>query len=75
MFEAIGFVLTPLTWGFSVMARLLQQSGAIVIYIPLFFIGVVLRLIVRPFIGEAHKDISNATRKNAREFIDKHSGD
>lgn len=75
MFEAIGFILTPISWAFSAMARILSSAGALTIYIAMFFIGVVLRLVVRPFIGEAHKDISSATRQNARDFIDKHSGD
>ena len=75
MFHAIDLIMTPITWSFSVMARILSEAGALPAYIALFFVGVVLRLFVRPFIGEARKDVSKATRKNARDSIDKLSGD
>lgn len=73
MIQLISLILTPFTWAFAQMARILSLSGAFPIYIVFFFIGVVLRFIVRPFIGEAQRDVSKATRKNARDFIDSHT--
>lgn len=73
MTQIIGLILIPFVWGFEQMARILSQSGALPIYIVMFFIGVVIRLTIKPFIGEAHKDISKASRKNARDFIDNHT--
>lgn len=75
MIDAISLIMAPITWAFSVMFRILGVAGALPAYFALFFVGVVLRLVVRPFIGEARKDVSKATRKNARESIDKLSGD
>ena len=39
-----------------VVVQLLTSAGALGIFIAVFFIGVVLRLLVRPFIGGAWRD-------------------
>lgn len=61
MLQLISLILTPFTWAFAQMARILSLSGAFPIYIVFFFIGVVLRFIVRPFIGSAQKEPDNHT--------------
>lgn len=53
MIECIDFVMQPLMWGLTAVYRLLTSAGAFPIYLFMFFIGVSLRLILKPIIGEA----------------------
>lgn len=75
MNDAFGIVLdallTPLAW----FTEMLYQSGSLAIYLCMFLIGAVLRLFVRPILGEAHKDMSNEIQKTARENYKKLKGD
>lgn len=53
MIECIDFVMQPLMWGLTAVYRILTSAGAFPIYLFMFFIGVSLRLILKPIIGEA----------------------
>lgn len=67
MIEAIDVVMTPLMWGLTTVYRILTSAGAFPIYLFMFFIGVSLRLILKPIIGEALGKNTKSRRSKSKE--------
>lgn len=67
MGEVFSIILAPLLEGLRWFQQLFGTAGALPIYIAMFFIGVVLRLIVRPFIGAAWRDEMREIRRSDRK--------
>lgn len=55
MDQLLAFALLPITWAFTTFARLLSESGFLPVFLAVFFVGTVLRLIVRPLVGDSAK--------------------
>lgn len=70
MSEVFSIILAPLLEGLRWFQQLFGIAGALPIYIAMFFIGVVLRLIVRPFIGSAWRDEMREIRRADRRKED-----
>lgn len=67
MIDCIDIVMQPLMWGLTTVYRLLTSAGAFPIYLFMFFIGVSLRLILKPIIGEALGRGSESRRNKSQK--------
>lgn len=59
---AFNAVLTPLGW----FTTILDKAGALGTFVALFFAGVVMRLIVRPLVGDAVQEQASSLRDEVR---------
>lgn len=56
MIEVFSLIVSVLLWWLNIVVQFFTSAGALGIFVAVFFIGVVLRLLVRPFIGGAWQD-------------------
>lgn len=61
--DALMFVLTPMSWAFDLVVRLLSLAHALPVYLAVFFVGTVSRLFIRRWVGEASRE-SKARKRN-----------
>lgn len=69
--EALMYVLTPMSWAFDLFARLLSLAHALPVYLAIFFIGTVSRLIIRRWVGDAVGDAIAKSNPLKRKNKDK----
>lgn len=65
--ECIDIVMQPFMWALTAVFQLLTAAGAFPIYLFMFFIGVSLRLILKPIIGEATGKGADSRRQNSQK--------
>lgn len=71
--EAFSACLKVISWALNLFGRIMYQANATGVYVAFFFIYTVMRLFIRPLVGEAHREVHNELRKNARSTIKKHT--
>lgn len=64
-------VMEPLSWFVS----MLYSANALVVYVAFFFISVLIRLFIKPIVGEAHREVAAELKKYGKDTYSKMKGD
>ena len=72
--EALALALRPFVWALARVSEILFSAGALPVYFAMFAASVVIRLFVRPIVGEAQNELKSEVRKTGKENYKKIRG-
>ena len=72
--DALALALRPFVWALGCASEILFSAGALPVYFALFAASVVIRLFIRPIVGEAHNELKAEVKKTGKENYKKIRG-
>lgn len=72
--QALSLALRPFVWAFGVASDILYNAGALPIFFAMFAASVVVRLFIRPIVGEARNEFNAEVKKTGKENYKKIRG-
>lgn len=72
--EAFALALRPFVWALGYAHDILFNAGAVPAYVAMFTVAVVMRLFMRPIVGEKHNTNNTESKKSGKAANKKSTG-